>query len=380
MHTACPNPTPGTDFDLLSRAQCYLTHKRNRQPPNPDLEAAWKQFYDLYAPKIRAYAFTCGAAHQEIGDCVQEVWRELLLRLPAFRLDPQRGQFDTWLYQIVKSKTADIARSHKTRLWQAKSAGLQYVADNHLNPALILEDQEMVGLAWARLRQKLSWRTFLVLQLRLVEQRPVVEVAQALGLSHQQVWYRYHRARQELVRIGSALARGQRPARPAEARPHEEKEKEQDSAQGKAASTVSLGVRTSSPPHQGGSRVDYVFQRLELGRRELSQEWKVEWNCDGLPRPVVYNRRCALVAYAEMCGPGDFINTHWQRIVNAAITAGVAAGIATIIATPTAALPIFQTEFHKQFQGKGGGAVDGQIQIALSAKQEANGPWCVCKT
>jgi hypothetical protein len=87
----------------------------------------------------------------------------------------------------------------------------------------------------------------------------------------------------------------------------------------------------------------------------------------------------AIVAYAEMCGPGDYINTHWPRIVNAAIAAGVAAGIATIIATPTAALPIFQTEFHKQLQGKGGGQVEEQIQVALSARREANGPWWVCK-
>ncbi len=125
--------------------------------------------------------------------------------------------------------------------------------------------------------------------------------------------------------------------------------------------------------------MDYVFQRLELGRRELTPEWKVEWNCDALPRPVLYIRKLALVAYAEMCGSGDFMNTHWPRIVNAAIAAGVAAGIATIIATPTAALPIFQTEFLKQLQGKGGSAIDETIQVALSAKQEANGPWCVCK-
>jgi hypothetical protein len=125
--------------------------------------------------------------------------------------------------------------------------------------------------------------------------------------------------------------------------------------------------------------VDYVFQKLELGRRDLNPEWKVEWNCDGLPRSVLYIRKMAIVAYAEICGPGDYITTHWPRIVNAAIAAGVAAGIATIIATPTAALPIFQVEFHKQMQDKGASTVDDKIQVALSAKQEANGPWCVCK-
>jgi hypothetical protein len=124
--------------------------------------------------------------------------------------------------------------------------------------------------------------------------------------------------------------------------------------------------------------VDYVFQRLELGRRELNPEWKVEWNCDSVPMPILYIRKTAVVAYAEICGSGDFINAHWPRIVHAAIAAGVAAGIATIIATPTAALPVFRTEFHKQLQGKGGSAGDEKIQVALSARQEANGPWCAC--
>jgi hypothetical protein len=94
---------------------------------------------------------------------------------------------------------------------------------------------------------------------------------------------------------------------------------------------------------------------------------------------MLYIRNMATVAYAEMCGAGDFMNAHWPRIANAAIAAGVAAGIATILATPTGALPIFQAEFHKQLQGDGGITASDKIQLALSAKQEANGPWYVCK-
>src|SRR5712692_997950 len=85
--------------------------------------------------------------------------------------------------------------------------------------------------------------------------------------------------------------------------------------------TVGPGIHQA----HGGNCVDFVFQRLELGRRELMPEWKVEWNLDDSPRPVLYMRKTAIVAYAEMCGPGDFMSAHWPRIVNAAIAAGVAA-------------------------------------------------------
>ena len=68
--------------------------------------------------------------------------------------------------------------------------------------------------------------------------------------------------------------------------------------------------------------MDFVFQRLELGRRELVREWKVEWIFDGLPRPVLYMRKTATVAYAEICGSADFINTDRPRIANAATRSG----------------------------------------------------------
>jgi RNA polymerase sigma factor (sigma-70 family) len=301
------------------------------------------------------------------------------VRLPTFQLNACRGHFDTWLFSIVKGKAAELHRSRKRRSLQGSSTSLQNATDNHSRPDQTLEADELIALAWDQLRKRSSECSFQVLQLRLVEQRPVAEVAEKLGLSHEQVWYRYHRARRELEEIGLALVRDKRPPRLANGSPHEEKEKGKESAQGKAACSVSRNISPSPLARQGGTCVDYVFQRLELGRRELMPEWKVEWNCDALPRPVLYIRKLAVVAYAEICGAGDFINAHWPQIVNAAIAAGVAAGIATIIATPTAALPIFQTEFSKQLQSKGANVMEERIQVALSARQEANSPWYVCK-
>jgi hypothetical protein len=128
----------------------------------------------------------------------------------------------------------------------------------------------------------------------------------------------------------------------------------------------------------GRLQVDYVFQRVELGRRELTPEWKVEWDGDDTPRFRFYIRKLAIVAYAEICGEGKFTTANWPRIVNAAIAAGVAAGIATIIAMPPAALPVFQAEFRRQLHGKRYGTGDDSVQVAISVHQEANWPWCLC--
>src|SRR5579884_251592 len=378
MDAAVPTRPLRATSELLIQAQSYLTHRQQHLPPSQDLEAAWSAFYEHYSRKIRVYAFTCGAGDEEILDCVQEVWRELLVRLPTFHLDPCRGQFDTWLFRIVQGKTADLRRSRKRWSLQGNSDRLKTVSDNHPSSERALEEKEMAALAWNEIRASLSEGDFQLLQLRLVEQRPVKEVAMKLGLSPQQVWYHYHRARRKLVEIGAKVAHGQPLAHPVNHPLEEKKEKDQEFAQRKTALSVSPDTGKGKLNRKGGGSVDLVFRKVELGRRILVPEWKVEWDCTASPTPMLYQRKLSIVAYAEICGPEDGINNHWPRILHAAVTAGVAAGIATIIATPTAALPIFRNEFKKCLQSKLGNGIGDDICVALSANQEANGPWCIC--
>lgn len=233
MDAPIPITRPSADSELLIQTQSYLTRREHSQPPSQDLEAAWRVFYDLYGGKIRAYACTCGVAEEDIADCVQEIWCELLVRLPTFQLDPCRGQFDTWLFTIVRSKTADLHRSRKRRLLQGNSENLQTVTDYRPRPSQPWEEEEMVTVVLDQLRNRLSECNFQVLQLRLVEQLSVAEVAAKLGLSHEQVWYRYHRARRELKAIGSALAREQPSPRVIGDPPHEKKRRTRNSRKGK---------------------------------------------------------------------------------------------------------------------------------------------------
>jgi RNA polymerase sigma factor (sigma-70 family) len=193
------------DSDLLVRVQTYLIYRQKSSSPPQLFEDAWQAFYECYSRKIRRYAFTCGAAEEDIVDCSQDVWTELLVRLPSFRLDPSRGKFDSWLFQIVRSKVVDVCRGHKHRLLHVKTDTLQNALDHHSCPTRSTEQEELLALALDRLRNSLTECTFQVLQMRLVGDRSVAEVAAKLGLSHEQVWYRYHRARRELQAIGLAL-------------------------------------------------------------------------------------------------------------------------------------------------------------------------------
>jgi RNA polymerase sigma factor (sigma-70 family) len=192
-------------LELLTGAQQYLNLQQQSLPPGQELEAAWGDFYEYCTGKIRTFLRCGGVAQEDSMDCVQEVWRELLVRLPAFQLDAQRGRFNTWLFSIVRSKAADLHRDRANGGGRASADILPTVPDLHPSPERVLETKELVSLLWEQLSERLSECNLQVLWLRLVEERSVEDVAAHLGLRHEQVWYRYRRARRVLEEIGSAL-------------------------------------------------------------------------------------------------------------------------------------------------------------------------------
>lgn len=363
--------------DLLALTQEYLIQQEARRPSNQRCRDAWERFYEIHRRKIRAFAFTCGVEPADVVDCEQEVWRELLLRLPTFHIDLSRGQFDSWLFAIVRSKAVDLFRARKYRS-RENGRPLDDCSDRRHDPAARIEPAEIFALAMDQLRARVSGCNFQIIKMRLLDGNSVAEVARSVDLSHEQVWYRYHRTRRELAEICTALLDGQTGRKQPHDSELEKKQQMQKIAQGETKSTVSPKVGESAPLSRGAICVDYVFKKVELGRRTLNHEWKVEWTCDVPPTPMLFIRKVSMVAYAEVCGAEELVNNLWPRIANATVAAGVAAGIATILATPSAALPIFRAEFKKHFQGKGAD-LGPDISVALSSQLEPNGPWCECK-
>jgi RNA polymerase sigma factor (sigma-70 family) len=366
-----PTEVPTVFHDELAMVREYLAWRDAGAWPTREMEDAWDDFFTSCSHTIRRFAFSCGIADADVSDCVQEVWRELLVRLPSFRVDPKRGKFDTWLYAIVRSKAVDCLRKRTCILALDRSQSRNDAPQRSDDRLQGLEQQEFLSSALAQLSDRLSTLTYRVLYLRLVEQQSAPKVAKALGLSQQQVWYRYHRGRDRLQGILQSLANNTVVGPSTEAR-HARTEKNSENAQGMRSQSVSRGNA------RNGNAMDFVLKRLELGRQGTGPEWKVEWSGATLPEPILHVRKLSMVAYAEICGPEEIINAYWPQITNAAIAAGVAAGIATIIVTPTAALSVFRSEFSKQLGGKMRKEVTESIRVALSAQQEPNGPWTEC--
>jgi RNA polymerase sigma factor (sigma-70 family) len=141
---------------------------------------------------------------------VQNVWAEIISVLPEFEYDPRRGRFSTWLYTLVRSKATDLMRK------LARDSAALSQAEVRLR---FLSREEGPAQAWERFRQnenvrrlfdhlstQISEVNYRILRLRFFEERTPAEIAEAMGLTPDQVRYRNHRLKRKLRGLLHALS------------------------------------------------------------------------------------------------------------------------------------------------------------------------------
>lgn len=197
-------PSTGDSDDiplvLLGLTQDYLECQQSRRLPSSASVGAWESFYRQYLPMTRDWVRQLGVKEPEASDCVQEVWKDLILRLRSFQHNPGRCSFRTWLRVIVRNKAIDsIRRRNRLVFLPLDEAASAQLVDRP--PAPLAEGAEAIDelrLAFQELSSHVSPRTFQVVWMRWIEKRSVNDTAAALGLTPQQVWARYHRGMKRL--------------------------------------------------------------------------------------------------------------------------------------------------------------------------------------
>jgi RNA polymerase sigma-70 factor (ECF subfamily) len=187
---------------MVEGAQRYLLTRESDAAPDSQATRAWQTFYSRCDRLIRHYSGKFQRSGVDPEDCAQDVWSQLLRTLPAFELKPGRGQFNSWLYAVVRSKANDILRKSARQQTEAMSAEISAdLATRDADPSENCERQETIQCvrnALATLRRQVSDTSFQVLHLRQIQGKTVDETAQLLGISPQQVWARDHRMRRKL--------------------------------------------------------------------------------------------------------------------------------------------------------------------------------------
>ena len=162
-------------------------------------EWAWEEIYRTYAPKVRGYAASQGAADPD--DVVGEVFLQAVRNLHGFTGDEQG--FRSWLFTIVHRRVLDARRRGKRRPEQLNGQ----VPDRATAPAAedvvlgrVGDDGLVRGLELLTNEQRR------VLALRVVADLSVEEVAQIIGKRPGAVRALQHRAIEQLrKRIGEPV-------------------------------------------------------------------------------------------------------------------------------------------------------------------------------
>jgi RNA polymerase sigma factor (sigma-70 family) len=188
-----------TNLDLLRNAQEYLAALLAARQPDSLLAQSWDEFYRVYSEMVRRFVHAQGVHGADADDCVQTVWMAVARQLVHFEHPQDRPGLRAWLYTIVRSKAGDLFRRRSRRRTESLDRGLDAGAEPaapDADPSKQFDgewERALLGTMLADLRREVPEENFRLLEMRLVEGKDVAEVAAALDLEPEQVWYRQHR-------------------------------------------------------------------------------------------------------------------------------------------------------------------------------------------
>lgn len=135
-------------------------------------------------------------------DLLAELSWHALERLAQDAFDPSRGSFGTWLYRVAWCRCVDLKRQQNARRrirLTTQGDDLPERADPSAPLPEVLAGAE-IGTAVRRAMAELPAEERSLLVLRFVEQRTLLDIAAALGITLEQAKYRLKRASSSLRR------------------------------------------------------------------------------------------------------------------------------------------------------------------------------------
>jgi RNA polymerase sigma-70 factor (ECF subfamily) len=155
-----------------------------RRLREPQADAAWSRFVDLYAPLIFHWGRRVGLESADAADLVQEVLAVLVVKLPEFEYNPSK-RFRGWLRTIALNKACDLRR----RADRLSDEDARQFLGRYSVPqeADVLEGREhrelLVRRAFELLRDEFRQSTWQSFWLQMIEGYSAAEVAKKLKIS-----------------------------------------------------------------------------------------------------------------------------------------------------------------------------------------------------
>ena len=149
-------------------------------------DIAWQDFYDTYAGVVEAICRASGVPASAVDDIVQEAMRRFADRSSHFIYMPERAKFRTYFNRIVHGAIADFFRNEAKGI--VPGGEIPDVADDSLADAeLEIWRRAVLDDALGELAKRVSGKNYLAFTMSVLEDHPISETAEFLGISTAQV-------------------------------------------------------------------------------------------------------------------------------------------------------------------------------------------------
>lgn len=155
---------------------------------DPRNQTAWSEFVSIYTPLVFGHAMRRGLQEADAADVAQEVMRAVARTIPKFDYDRRRGAFRAWLLTVTRSKLANFFTARARRGQETGETTILELAAPEASPSEMADwDREYRTrvFQWAldQVKPDFQTATWEAFWRTAIEQKPVTEVAAALGLS-----------------------------------------------------------------------------------------------------------------------------------------------------------------------------------------------------
>lgn len=159
---------------------------------DPEDQEAWRIFDRLYRPMLVGFSRTRGLEQADAEDVAQHCTAAVLKHIAQFQ-HRHAGSFKGWLRSIAENRIRDLARARGAgrREEQADTGIWSRQADDAENPEQSWERhwlREHLRYCLEQIRPDIAESTFLAFHQNVLEERPAKEVAEALGMTANQVY------------------------------------------------------------------------------------------------------------------------------------------------------------------------------------------------
>src|SRR5262245_9740283 len=152
----------------------------------PADQAAWARFAERYGRKIYAWCRGWNLQEADAEDVTQTVLLKLAAKMQSFEYDPARS-FRGWLKTVARHASSDYWSAGKGAEGAGGSQALELLATAEAREDLVQRlgdefDRELLDEAGARVRQRVTPRTWQAFEMTAVQGRSGADAAAALGM------------------------------------------------------------------------------------------------------------------------------------------------------------------------------------------------------